>query len=214
MRRTTINLTQLDWRPERVQALIDVAFDVARWNGNKRGVRDEVYALTDSLDVVRSYPVKSHKNDETNWGCCYYFSYWDGVEHRTVGSSVIYVNPNAPEKIETLAHEIAHALTAGVHGFTWRKMYAMLLPLTYDAVELSLPGYVGDDPWRHAIPYRVFNAVRRYGVRYESGVVGQSNASYGTYAFRAEKIDTEVRRHMRSARRCYDVFAERLRESE
>lgn len=214
MRRTTINLTQLDWRPERVQALIDVAFDVAQWNGNKRSVRDEVYALTDSLDVVRSYPVKSHKNDETNWGCCYYFSYWDGAGHRTVHSSVIYVKPDAPERTETLAHEIAHALTAGVHGFTWRKMYAMLLPLAYDAVDPPLPGVVGDDPWRHAIPYRVHYVVRRYGIRYESGYVQGSDAFAVDYRLRAEKIDAEVARHMRSARRCYDVFAERLRESE
>ena len=188
---TRIALNSLTWHEDDVHELISYARRIVEANGNRRGVC-KISCVTDSQDVVKTYGVKLHRDDASLLGCCYYHSYWDGNTRTTVRAAVIRVAPHAPhtdarDHVRTLAHEIAHALTTGSHGYTWRRMYALILPFAGKIFDFEY------DMWDE-----ILKTINRYGVRYESSWVGSQAESDedGAWLSRMKKIEIETAKHI------------------
>lgn len=95
--------------------------------------------VTDDLEDVyafRAFPVKREPPD---YPVRFVGTCWTGDRH--LGPTMIWLNPftacGTPRLrshlVETLAHELAHAFTRGKHGFTFRRMYALISPHIYAA---------------------------------------------------------------------------------
>lgn len=197
-----IELARIGWDETHIREAIALAQRVAKWNGNRKGVAEVIDVVTDSLDVVYQYPIKRHPQDHANLGCTYYHSCWHPETRTMKRHAVIYVAPDKHasdfDRVRTFVHEVAHTLTQGSHGFTFRRMYSMLMAVlprifSFDAVDIH----------REAL-----NVVQRYGVRY------QSTYSLGTYAnadedqwlSRMDKIDAEAEKHFKAALRAISEF--------
>lgn len=201
---TRVEFTELTWPTERVTGFIDLAYRVAAKNRNKRGVADEITCVTDDLDVVYGYPVKHGKTDSTNLGTTFYFTYWHPETRTHRKAAVIHLDPKRTWVVTTFAHEVAHALTAGTHGYTWRRMNALLLPLAWKTFrpELVVSGHLWVD-----VHCQVTTDVQRYGRRYESGWVAAGNVDASEeYLHRVEKIEREVAAHVAAAKRYFKMF--------
>jgi hypothetical protein len=207
---TRVELGQIGWTDVDINRALEVAYRVVRLNGNRRGVRDRVVCVTDSLDVVHTYSVRKHKNDTTNLGCCYYTTWWDPEACVSVTAAIIYVNPvrdHGDGHVFTLTHEVAHALTQGSHGYTWRRMYALLLPLFCDIFDHSYVRSASGRMWVD-LEASVHSVVSRYGVRYESSYARGNE--YGNFISRREKIDDEVSKHVAASQRVWKQIGETL----
>lgn len=120
---------------DQVRETIRVARKVARWNRN-RTWDNRITCVTDDRNEVAK-----HMNVSP--------PVVDRAVERAVGSTfrcdeghVIWVSPGHTswsEAVVTLNHEVAHALTVGAHGWTWRRMHLMLLPLTYGVFDVKIP---------------------------------------------------------------------------
>lgn len=201
---TRVALTQYAWTEAQVIEFIDVAFRVAAHNRNRRGVCQRVACVTDDINVAYEYPVKKSKTDSTNYGTCFYCSHWNPAAGELVRYAVIHLMKNRGDAaVTTLTHEVAHALTQGAHGYTWRRMFALLLPLAWKIFEYPLDS--SDHMWMR-IRNAVFNAVKRYGVRYEDG---WSSSDYdAAYVSRVDKLNAETEKHVNAARRYFKIFGE------
>jgi hypothetical protein len=202
---TRVELTLIGWSDAEINRAVETAYNVARLNGNRRGVRDRITCVTDSLDVVHTYDVKRHKNDATNLGCCYYTKWWEPETRSMVTAAIIYVNPKRDHgdgQLFTFTHEVAHALTQGAHGYTWRRMYTLLLPLFWRIFDHP-SGPASGRMWLD-LEQSCHNTVARYGVRYAHGYVRAGVDE--DWLSRFDKIDREVRQHVAAARRYYDRY--------
>lgn len=113
-----------------VQHMVRVSRLVAQWNGNRVG-RRKIHLITDNFTLARE-TLTAHDQQHNaksalatgNAGL-----FWPD-------SGVTWVRPNeirVGQNIRTLAHETAHAIVPGDHPRTWRRMYALLLPLWWKA---------------------------------------------------------------------------------
>lgn len=87
-----------------------------------------------------------------------------GYQWRYANTSVIWLCPDRGEvsTVRTLAHEVAHALTLGAHGRTWRRAYLGILPIFYDRL---LGSTFNVENVRSGLHSEVWETVGRYGAR-------------------------------------------------
>jgi hypothetical protein len=205
---TRVALDKLTWSESQVQRFIDIAYQVAKRNRNRRDVCDRIVCVTDSLETVYSYNVKKSRTDATNIGCCYFIHWWDPEQRRHVTGAVLYVT-SYHNSVNTLAHEMAHALTQGSHGYTWRRMFSLLLPIAWRVFGVS--DDVNPLMW-YNVNSVIFNNVTRYGVRYAGSYVSVGSlADEGddeAYRSRFEKILVESDRHFKASQRMFARFSD------
>lgn len=109
---------------------------------------------------------------------------WTGA--KTQGP-VIWLNPftgwgslrSHSKLVETVSHELAHAFTRGKHGFTFRRMYALISPHIYAAFDV-------DHQWEY-----VLDIVERYGrnhgtIRSNAGVSAEACWVHPRYRWNEE----------------------------
>lgn len=149
---------------------------VALLNRNRNYLGEQhrpVALITDSLDdIYTSRPDITVESDDyirRFVGTC-----WTGT--KTHGP-VIWLNPftawgslrSHSELVETVSHEFAHAFTRGKHGFTFRRMYALISPHIYAAFDV-------DHKW-----VNVLDIVEKYGravETYRTGVAASAEARW------------------------------------
>jgi len=145
---------------------VEFTRQVALLNRNRDRLGDQhvpVSFITDSLnDVYMFRPNITH--EPAGYADKFVGTCWQGDRYH--GATVIWINPfNAwgtirPHKhlVETLSHELAHAFTRGKHGFTFRRMYALISPHVYAAFEV-------EHEW-----YYIFDIIERYTHKGSSGI--------------------------------------------
>lgn len=190
---------------ELIDRFIKIAYDVAAWNGNRKDVSEHIAAVSNDYSMlVNSYALKplSTRQLKSFYGCCFYSHYWEPNTRATVKYAIIYIRPGRPrlETIETLAHEVAHAISAGAHGYTWRRMYAMLLQIAAMIFNVQDQMRVADS---------IFMTVKRYAVRTHGSWTDNSYADE-VFIDRMMKIETEVNKHIAASKRCARAFGSQL----
>jgi hypothetical protein len=202
-----IAFTRPPWTDDQTYTFLDVAHRVLERNRNRRGV-SIIKCITDDLDTVYEYPVKKGKTDTTNLGTCFYFTYWKPETREYVRSAVIHLDTQRTGVATTFAHEVAHSMTTGTHGYTWRRMFALLLPLAWKHLRPGVDAVSSGRLWAD-VTYQLCTDVRRYGRRYESGWVNDSSGDEGEeYLHRSEKIEREVESHLAASKRFFKIFGE------
>lgn len=209
---TRVEVSSLGWDEALVRRAVDLTYDVVGWNGNRRGVRDTVACVTDDLDVVYTYAVKRDRNDRTNYGTCFYTSWWDATRVPShVTAAIIHVSPtrqNVSNAVTTLSHELAHAVTQGAHGYTWRRMFTLLTPLVWKVFDHPC-GPASGRLWLD-LRDTVQSTVTRYASRTHGGYVGGGSDWYddgdAEFLSRMDKLEREIDKHVRASRRCFDRF--------
>lgn len=183
-----------DFTVEQVTALKVIADTVRTWNGNVKGVHD-VRLVTHDIDRAHAlgvYPAHTAKH-MSSWGVHFPLpTYWDPITRTHVRRSVIWISPRHvghTERARTLIHEFAHANSATSHGFSWRRMYALLLPLGSALLDVDLTSNLRD---------QIHGNVLRYAKRY-------SQTSW-TWREIDEKINAETDKHHAASHRCIKQF--------
>lgn len=175
----------------KVTQFTEVARNIAAWNRNRRGVR-HIAAITNNLEQARELGAGVKPRHAENWGMCYYRRSWAVTEARYLEEAVIWINPTIRAKGETtktIAHEVAHALTQGAHGYTWRRMNALLLPFAETLLDGFITSALYDD---------IRRTVGRYGVRYEH--------TSETWYDANDKKDEEASKHYEAQNRTWQKF--------
>ena len=114
---------------------------VALLNRNRDRLGDQhvpVSLVTDRLDDVYEFRPNVDR-EPPGYGDKFVGTCWQGDKYQ--GLTAIWLNPFTPKMslrphhhvVETLSHELAHAFTRGRHGFTFRRMYALISPHVYEA---------------------------------------------------------------------------------
>jgi hypothetical protein len=203
---TRVVINRYAWTEAQVTGFIDLTYRVAAHNRNRRDVCQRVDCVTDDLDVAYEYPVKKTKTDATNYGTCFYVIEERSATGKSTRYAVIHLMSGRGEgnALTTLTHEVAHALTQGSHGYTWRRMFALLLPLAWKTFDHPA-GPASGEMWLN-VRDMMFNAVERYAVRYAGGYVGSSYDA--EYATRVDKIIAETDKHIAAAQRYFKIFGE------
>lgn len=177
-----------------VREAVRLVADVARWNRN-RTVR-QVLCVTDSADVALRFITRPQRAraqlwPDSVWGIM--GNTWHTHEGRGAAiwvSPVHQVHASPLEEAVTVAHELAHAVTRTVHGFTWRRMHAMTAAMV---VDLVLP---------RAVPVSAFAFCRQVVYDYRRPAPG-AGALRRDDGFRAE-----IRSHAAATTRCRQRFAD------
>lgn len=138
-----------------VRELVRVSRLVARWNGNDPVHRRAINLITDDFSLAQAaltdvdFPYTQRKARvlaSANSGL-----FWPH-------SGVMWIRPGEirqGQNVLSLAHEMAHAIVPGVHNRTWRRMYAMLLPLWWHALREW-------DPHGLNLRFEIAHVVRHY----------------------------------------------------
>jgi hypothetical protein len=186
-----------DFDHDQVRLFASIATQVAEWNGNKKGVC-LVQLVTEDLESCRER-CDVRPKDENNLGM-HYPTGWG--RHPDTGelvkTSAIWLTPavrSRTERIRTLAHEFAHANSSTLHGFTWRRMYVMLLPIAWQIFDES-------DENRN-LSYETWFVLKRYAKRYQ-------HTSYD-YNEETEKKREERDKHLLAYSRCWRQFSHLLK---
>jgi hypothetical protein len=139
--------------------LIEVSRVILRSNHN-RSWNAPIALVTDNIKLahVRLANPKWHINPDgtkkTYYGFC-----WNTDKGHVLWFRNHWTR-NRYETVRTLCHEVAHALVAtSVHGQTWRRAYALLLPfwiqvLDPPKVDVPLKSEIYDEMVRIALKYR------------------------------------------------------------
>lgn len=134
------HITELD--PELVRRSAAFAAGVALLNRNRNflgEVHQPVTLVTDRLDLITETRASCtfFENQATFLGTCWSGSY-------SQGGSLIWLNHRHDNDVirgraglvNTLVHELAHAYTRGKHGWTFRRMFALLQPRLYELFDV------------------------------------------------------------------------------
>lgn len=117
---TTIKLADLD--QFKVRALIAASAPVAKWNRNKHHAKP-LRVVTDEINIynMAGGPFSRPLSPRTKLF---------GQYNRRGACIWLAPRPVLADKIQTLAHELAHHYTTASHDSSWRRMYAMMLALS------------------------------------------------------------------------------------
>lgn len=111
-----------------IRHMVGVSRTVARWNGNRS--RRPVALITDDFSLARDAMTVEDQRYNSRHTLAQENSalFWPD-------SGIIWIEPRTTSisTVRSLAHEVAHSCTRGHHAFTWRRMFAMLLPLWWRA---------------------------------------------------------------------------------
>lgn len=148
---TEVVFTALPHDPVAVARFTALAAQVARANRN-RTWSSTIELVTDDIREAYSRLDPALEN-EIEHGRFRGFCWWNDVLDR----SILWLRPqvDAAAAVATLAHETAHVFARPGHGRTWRRMYALLLPLAVRVVDDREPGW-----WE--IESRLRTVVSRY----------------------------------------------------
>ena len=180
-----IIFARLPYRSDDISTLVGLSQDVARWNGNTTWQRP-LRLITDDLDLAITEsrdPIRADQYLGMNWP----------------GSGVIWINGERRSRestTRTLAHEMAHQLTRGAHGYTWRRMYVMLAPLWWRV--LCRPWFLSD--------LNVSAEAQRTVVRYRRA----TGLLHGEFR---DRVSSETVKHAQAAQRAWNRWAGELRRS-
>lgn len=177
-----IHLESLDLDADLIQRSVIFASHVARLNRNRRRFPSseiQVALVTDQLDEIhRLRPhVMFKKRQNEMLGTC-----WAPYEGQR---ALIWISPtnhgaDRERLVDTFVHELAHAYAGTVHGWTWRRIYALINP--------HLAVLFGESPRS----FRVHSAVKRYQRRHETErIVGNSYEMYSRW----DRLDEEKEAH-------------------
>lgn len=168
---------------------------VALLNRNTNSLGDQhlpVGLITDDLENI--YAFRKVKREALDYPVKFVGTCWTGNRH--LGATMIWINPftawgslrSHSMIVETLSHELAHAFTRGQHGFTFRRMYALISPHVYAAFGVEYKWYL------------VHDMVARYGRQYDSH---RPNADIYTDAWVTpnERWNEEYDQHKRASLR-------------
>lgn len=118
-----------------VRRMVGVSRTVARWNGNRTHRR--VNLITDDFDTARAALTVVDRDQtratlaQNNTGL-----FWP---HSGVIWCSSIRSTGHPRRVDEIArsivHEIGHSATRGHHPREWRRMYAILLPLWWQALQ-------------------------------------------------------------------------------
>jgi hypothetical protein len=184
-----IQLHTLTLDHELLARAAEFARQVARLNRNTNRLGDPhvpVGLITDDLEDV--YAFRKVDREPPNYPVKFVGTCWTGDRH--LGATMIWINPFAaggsPRThsmlVETLSHELAHAFTRGKHGFTFRRMYALLSPHVYEAFGVT-------HHW-----YHVYDMITRYGRSHDTYRVNAESLA-DAWVTRDQRYDEEHAKH-------------------
>lgn len=176
-----------------VRKLRDITYRIVEDNGNRRGVH-KIDVVTHDLDHARQHSARVRDIDGVkNIGMWYPISYYKNGQR--VRGSVVWLKRDRDfnEMITTLAHEFAHGSSQGSHGYTWRRMNALILPF---ASKLFGAGINTEEA--------VWKTVDRYATRY-------AHTSWDFYESHSKK-EAETHKHMKASNACWAKFSSLVNE--
>lgn len=194
--------------PVLVQRAAVFATRVAVLNRNRNYLGEPhqpVTLVTDSFtEIITERPDLGDQSDPRDKfiGMC-----WSGSVRW--GPTVIWLNHETPhlhtprsfeQCVETLIHELAHASTARHHGWTFRRMYALLAPHVFE-----LFGSVNAPELR--VAKRVDDLIHRYQRRHITQRATGSYAQFTDYFDRWDRGTDERSRHMAASERMRERLA-------
>jgi hypothetical protein len=183
------SITTLD--PELVERAAYLAQFIALKNGNKTGPNLALRLITDDIKTVESrVPVNTSGHEH----------YLGLTWRRSNQGSFIWITPkygeniqtpaNYRDTVETLIHELAHAMTKTGHGWTWRRMYALLLTFIS-------PMFVAEESAFDVRRY-VHHTIQKYQRRGETTRTRDGDWNT-TWAY--ERRDEELEKHLAAVKR-------------
>lgn len=189
--------TELD--AERVKSMVRFSRVVAEANGNQKQMSEVRLVTTDYADITAELPYAARQYDDEKLKGFYGMT-WRYGRYSYVWLSAKRDHPTADLTYEikkTLTHELAHARCHGQvsHGWTWRSMYARLLPVAAEVLDFP----IDNDILRREIINTIF--------RYQRTGVTQRPVQYdmvGPSTRRYEEADKHVAATLRLMRRLTD----------
>lgn len=190
---TRVEFRQVSLEPDLVRRAAAFAAAVALLNRNRNycgQIHAPVTLVTDDLTLVTAArTVDLFANQSSLLGTC-----WAGSEKH--GGTLIWLNHVHPVMnvtrgtrglVETLVHELAHAYTQGKHGWTFRRMYALLQPHICELFDV----------------YRRADDVREVIYKYQREHLTERDTESDGYRLinRYDRADEEFTRHMVACRR-------------
>lgn len=189
------HITEL--RTDLVQRAAAFTAAVALLNRNRNHlgeVHAPVVLVTDQLDRVKETRLSCtfYKNQSELLGTCWNGSSYHGgtliwLNHVNHISPTVQMVRTRPGLVETLTHELAHAHTRGKHGWTFRRMYALVAPHIFPLF---------GEQWTAD---HLVNLIRRYQSDNLSER-GVSSAAYEVFSCFERRYE-EVEKHLIAAKR-------------
>lgn len=185
-----VQLHELDLDTELITRAAEFTRRVALLNRNRDRLGREhvpVGLVTDRLDDV--YAFRSNvKREKPDYARRFVGTCWQGSTSVSE-PTVIWLNHldvtmprRSLDVVETFVHELAHAFTRGKHGWTFRRMYALVAPHIFTAF-----GEVYDFD-------RVRTLVIRYG-RQGDTYRPSADYAYGEWVSSWDRRDEECEKH-------------------
>lgn len=194
-----VNVSGTTLDPQRVTDMVRFSRVVAEANGNHKQMSEVRLVTTNYADITAQLPYAAKQYDEEK------LKGFHGMTWRQGNYSYVWVSSERKNPTEdlvgeikkTLIHELAHARVHGQvsHGWTWRSMYARLLPVGAEVLDFAMDNNI--------LRREIVNTIYRYQrvgvtqrpVQYD--VVGPNTRRY-------EEADKHVAATLRLMRRLTD----------
>lgn len=203
---TIIDLAQLTLPVDRVSASIASAVMVRNLNGNRNDAHKTIQLITDDVDVMCKHTTISG-TDLADFDECLgltfhrprgYFIWLSPLQRFSNGNTStppydLALTNHRARVVETLVHELAHAMVGGRrgHGWTFRRMYVLLIEFVGNRVFADWVGRTYD-PHKHA--YNVISRYQRTGEYHRPGADDYRDA----WSWSGQRRDEEVDKHMKA----------------
>lgn len=183
-----------------MERAVQLTHNVAEWNKNRTFNR-RITCITDDADVIKkhvSQPTEAHLNKNEKLLTSSY-----GITWMTRGNTAaVWFKPGDGmfNAVETIAHELAHVVTAGSHGYTWRRMVSLLTPLIVTMMHPTrFIDRVADDEF-------ILNIIRHNVRIYRKQSVHAEHFISLDDEVRKMKKEADV--HFKATKRCMNRFLE------
>jgi hypothetical protein len=121
---------------EQILHLIEVSRAVLHANRN-RSWNTPIDLITDDLKLAHDHSKTTYRINPDGRKKTYYGFAWNGPSGAVLWVRNAWTRPRY-EAVRTLCHEVTHALVnTSVHGQTWRRAYALMLPFWLEAMALD-----------------------------------------------------------------------------